>query len=169
MGQETPLAVHLTKRTDGSVVLHCVRADGSATWQRQDGPNAQFFPFHDLTHFAVETVLGLRRGFYGLIAEGWDIAETEGKSPRGRLPAEALLAEQLVGLFDRERVGGASPMPATEFNGYLRQLAASGNLADAPTFSDAQLDAVRRQVSELHGQWASLAAGATLKLSFDGS
>ena len=167
MSPEILLSIQLTKRTDGSVVLRCVRADGSATWQRQDGRHAQFFPFHDLTHFAVETTLGVRRGFYGLMAEGWDIEETEGKGARGRLPAEAVLAEQLVGLFDRERVGGAPTMPASEFNGYLRQLVASGSLAHAPEFSDAQLQAVRRRVSELHDQWAALPPGQTLALTFD--
>ena len=166
MGNDIPLTVQLTKRADGSVVLRCVRADGSATWQRQDGRHAQFFPFHDLTHFAVETTLGIRRGFYGLMAEGWDIAETEGKGARGRLPDEALLAEQIVGLLDRERLGGASPMPATEFNGYLRQLMASGSLAQAPELSDTQLDAVRRRVNELHEQWSVLPPGETLVLKF---
>lgn len=163
------LSVHLSKRADGSAVLRCVRADGSATWQRQDGRHAQFFPFHDLTHFAVETSLGLCRGFYGLIAEGWDIAETEGKSARGRLPSDALLAEHIVGLLDRERVGGASPMPATEFNGYLRQLVVSGNLVEPLELSDAQLDAVRRRVNELHDQWSAVAPGETLMLQFGSS
>lgn len=161
------LSVHLSKRADGSVVLRCVRADGSATWQRHDGRHAHFFPFHDLTHFAVETVLGIRQGFYGLMAEGWDIAETEGKSARGRLPNEALLAEQIVGLLDRERMGGASRMPATEFNGYLRQLVASGTLAQALELSNAQLDAVRRRVDELHDQWSALPPGDTLALTFN--
>jgi hypothetical protein len=50
-----PLKVELTRRSDGDVVLRCTRADGSATW------------------------LGLTRAFYGLIAAGWDIADTEGK------------------------------------------------------------------------------------------
>ena len=67
------LIIHFTKRTDGGALLKCVRADGSTTWQRQDEKNAAFFPLHDLTHYAVETELGFRRGFYGLIAEGWDI------------------------------------------------------------------------------------------------
>lgn len=163
------LSVHLSKRADGSVVLRCVRADGSPTWQRHDGRHAHFFPFHDLTHFAVETVLGIRQGFYGLLAEGWDIAETEGKSARGGLPNEALLAEQIVGLLDRERVGGASPMPAIEFNGYLRRLVASENLAQPLELSDAQLDAVRRRVNELHDQWSALPPGETLMLQFGSS
>ena len=111
------LRVQLTKRPDGGAVLRCVRADGSATWQRQDGPRAMFFPFHDLTHLAVESTLGFRAGFYGLIADGWDIDDTGGKGRRGRLPPEAVLVEHVVGLFDRERVGGAAPLSAAERGG----------------------------------------------------
>src|SRR5262245_55810834 len=79
MRDTTPeLRIRFTKRPDGAVVLQCVRRDGSATWERHD-KQAVFFSFHDLSHFAVETVLGFGRGFYGLIADGWDIADTTGR------------------------------------------------------------------------------------------
>src|SRR5688572_21044751 len=94
------LTVNLVARPDGRAVLRVVRADGSSTWQVHDGPQAAFFPFHDLTHLAVETVLGTRDGFYGLLADGWDIADTGGRGARGPLPPEALLVEHLVGLLD---------------------------------------------------------------------
>ena len=58
------LRIQLTKRGDGDVVLRCIRADGSATWQRHRGRHAGFFPLHDLTHYVVETELRSRRGFY---------------------------------------------------------------------------------------------------------
>ena len=161
------LRVRFTKRAGGGVVLRCVRADGSATWQRQDGPRALFFPFHDLTHFAVETTLGFRQGFYGLLADGWDIGDTGGKGARGALPPETVLVEHLVGLLDAERVGGAAPMSAAELNAQVEQLTAAGRIRVSPAFTDAQLGAVRSRVGSLHDAWASLAAGATLELSFD--
>ena len=71
------MLIEFTKRADGRVVLRCVRADESVTWQRNDDQNARFFPLHDLTHYAVEIELGFARGFFGLIAEGWTIEETE--------------------------------------------------------------------------------------------
>ncbi len=80
------LRITLTAHTDGNVVLQCERDDGSATWQRQQGRHARFFPLHDLTHYAVETRLGFRQGFFGLIAAGWDIEDTTGKGRRGPLP-----------------------------------------------------------------------------------
>ena len=83
------MRVQITKKADGSGVLRCVRADGSVTWQKQTDRHAAYFALHDLTHFAVETSLGLRRGFFGLIAEGWDIEDTTGKGTRGPLPPEA--------------------------------------------------------------------------------
>lgn len=64
------LMIQIKKKTDGSAALSCRRADGSVTWQRQEGRQGCFFPLHDLTHYAVETVLGHPRGFYGLVAEG---------------------------------------------------------------------------------------------------
>ena len=76
------LRVELTKRADGGAVLRCTRADGSVTWQRQEGRQAAFFPLHDLTHHAVETTLGYRRGFLGLVADGWELADTTGKGGR---------------------------------------------------------------------------------------
>jgi hypothetical protein len=78
------LAIQIEKRADGRATLRCTRGDGSVTWQVQRARHAAFFPLHDLTHYAVETVLGFRRGFFGLIADGWDIDDTTGKGRRSR-------------------------------------------------------------------------------------
>ena len=161
------LRVEFVKRADGGAVLRCVRADGTSTWQRHEGRSALFFSFHDLSHLAVETTLGFRQGFYGLIADGWDIEDTGGKGARGRLPAEAILVEHLVGLLDRERVGGAAPLSAAELAAQLAQLAADGRVVATRTPSDAELDAVRHRTAELHDAWARTPEGGTLVLDFD--
>jgi hypothetical protein len=161
------LIVKISKRNDGSAVLSCTRRNGSTTWQKQSGRTAMFFPFHDLTHYAVETTLRFRQGFFGLIAEGWDIDETGGKSARGSLPPEAGLVEHIVGLLDRERVGGAPPLTATEFNAQLAEYAATGRTMAARSFSDSELDAVRHTVDSLHNAWAAIEPGGALQLGFD--
>jgi hypothetical protein len=94
--------------------LRCIRQDGSVTWQKQP-THAAYFALHDLTHYAVETALGYKRGFFGLIAEGWEVDDTTGKGARGALPAEAVEVERIVGLFDSERASGAL-WTAEEFN-----------------------------------------------------
>ena len=99
------MRVQITKKADGSGVLRCIRDDGSVTWQKQTDRHAAFFALHDLTHFAVETTLGYQRGFFGLIAEGWEMEDTTGKGARGPLPPEAVEVEGIVGLLDAERAG----------------------------------------------------------------
>jgi len=158
------LRIELTKRTDGSVVLRCVRRDGSATWQRHE-KHATFFSFHDLRHFAVETTLGLGTGFYGLIADGWDIQDTTGKGTRGKLSAASVFVEYVVGLFERERVGGAAPLSASEFNAQINAMIAAD--AARPSFTDAQLMNVRNRTHDLHNQWAAIPVGSTLELIFN--
>src|SRR5262245_60665350 len=97
------LVIRIKKKSDGSAALSCQRADGTVTWQRQEGAQGRFFPLHDLTHFAVETVLGLRQGFYGLVASGWNLTDFGRPYPRGPIPAEAATAEFIVGFLDQER------------------------------------------------------------------
>lgn len=118
------MKVEIAKRAEGAGVLRCARADGSVTWQKQEKHGAHF-ALHDLTHFAVETTLDYRRGFFGLIAEGWDIEDTTGKGKRGSLPDETTEAERIVGLFDMERLAGAF-RTAEEMNGVSHAGAASG-------------------------------------------
>ena len=101
------LRIEFSKKADGSGLLRCVRADGSITWNKQPARHAGHFVLHDLTHFAVETSLRYRCGFFGLIASGWEIDDTTGKGKRGSLPAEAIEVERIVGLFDTERGSGA--------------------------------------------------------------
>ncbi len=64
------LKVRFLRGKDKKDVLSIVREDGSTSWQHQQ-PG---IPPHDLMHFAVESTLGLKNGFYGLLAQDWDIA-----------------------------------------------------------------------------------------------
>ena len=67
------LRIQFEKQRDGAVVFRCTRDDGTVTWQKHVGKTAHFFPFHDLSHYVVESTFGFTEGFYGLIAAGWDI------------------------------------------------------------------------------------------------
>jgi len=160
------LRVQITKKPDGGSILRCTRADGSLTWQRQSGPQARFFAAHDLTHYAVETTLGARYGFFGLIADGWDIADTTGKGARGPLPPEALAIEHLVGTLDRERSSGEE-LTAEALNEYAASFAIDGGRAAPRAVTDAELARMRALVRELHGRWLALPPGASMDLDFD--
>lgn len=147
------MVIRIKKRTDGGAALSCVRSDGTVTWQRQDGAQGRFFPLHDLTHYAVETVLDLR-GFYSLVAEGWDLSDFGRPWPRGEIPPEAHLAEQIVGFLDTERSSGR------EWS------AADLQLATPYTVGDDELRQVRDARRDLFARWAALPAGDTLEFHF---
>ena len=153
------LTIRIKKHRDGTAALTCTRADGSSTWQRQRGAQAAFFPRHDLTHYAVETTLGHRRGFYGLVAEGWDLGDFGAPWPRGRIPADAEPAEQIVGFLDLERASGAT-WSAAELNEKLI------GFGDARV-TDAQLVEIRARMRELFARWDAVPPGESLELPFD--
>ena len=160
------LRVQMTKRPDGSGVLRCTRADGSVTWQKQNARHAPFFALHDLTHFAVESALELPRGFFGLIAEGWDMDDLTGKGTRGPLPAEAAEVEYIVGAFDTERAG-ATILTPKEFNEFAAIHAASSGREAPRRLTQEEMARVRARRGELFSRWNALPAGETIELQFE--
>lgn len=159
------LRISLEKRTDGSVVLRIVRSDGSSTWQRHEGPRAMFFPHHDLTHYAVETELGFARGFYGLIAEGWDIEDTTGKGARGPLPDETAVVEHLVGWLDAERTS-ADRWTVVQLNQDATMFAAKFGRPTPASLAESDLERIRETLRGILRQWASTPPGSSLDLTF---
>ena len=164
----TTLALRFTKHADGSSMLQCTRADGSVTAQRHAGQQAAFFPVHDLTHFAVESELGFAGAFFGLVAAGWDIADTTGKGRRGPIPPDAMAVEYLVGALDLERAGSVE-WTAESLNAHARAMAEKDGRPAPRELSDPDLDRVRAQIRSLLARWASIPPGGTLDLSFDSS
>ena len=165
------LTIRFKRHRDGTASLTCLRADGTSTWQRQQGSLGLVFPPHDLTHYVVETTLGYRNGFYGLIAQGWNIEDFAKPWPKGTIPVEAQEVELIVGFFDTER-RSFTRMSETEFNDHAeRYLAARkstkpGALAVAPRLTQAEIEAVRGCRTDLLSRWAKLNPGETLELPF---
>jgi len=125
-----------------------------------------FFPKHDLTHFVVETTFGMRRGFYGLVAEGWNLADFGTPWPRGQPSADADPVEDVVQLLDRE-TGHQPPCTAAEFNGFIAQFQTQHPAAcPIAAVTDETLTRLRAQLRELTAQWTALPVGQTLELSF---
>src|SRR5688500_13526093 len=154
LGIEMPcLTIRIKKGRDGTAALSCTRADGTVTWQRQQGGQALFFPRHDLTHYAVETVLGHRRGLYGLVAEGWDFSDFVTPWPRGPIPADADPSELIVGFLDAERASGAEWTAADLTEQAAQFYAANGFAGAAPVLTDDQLTRIRARMRELFARW----------------
>ncbi|MFL5611387.1 MAG: hypothetical protein ACJ78G_11795 [Gemmatimonadaceae bacterium] len=158
--------IRIKKNADGRTSLSCTRPDGTTTWQRQEGGQARFFPRHDLTHYAVESVLGIRNGFYGLVASGWDLSDFGTPWPRGRIPPEANIAEIIVGFLDRERAG-SDRATADDLNAALASYSAENSLATDVVVTEDDLSRIRAKRAELFVQWAAIEPGDALEVTFE--
>ena len=160
------MVIRIKKGADGRTSLSCTRSDGTSTWQRQEGAQASFFPRHDLTHYAVETVLGQRRGFYDLVAAGWDLSDFGTPWRRGKLSKDANLVEMIVGFFDRDRASGRMGT-AEGLNAELAAYCEENNLPAPEDFTEESLSLVRQKRGELFALWEAVEPGAALELPFD--
>jgi hypothetical protein len=150
------VSVELKKKADGTAILTFVRADGSRT-SSPIGAALGFGPVHDLAHYAVESVLGIARGFIGLCGEGWAIEDFD-KGAAKSIPPEAGIAEVVAGEISRMEITGQW----LSLEDFHWTVAASGFTMTADDF-----DAIRRLLAALRAQWSSVAPGGTMTLQFE--
>ena len=161
------LVIRIKKKHDGDAALTAIRADGSSTWQQQNGQTGRVLPLHDLTHYAVETTLGCRDAFFGLVARGWDMSDFASPWPKGRPPLEAMLVELLVGYFDLERMTDTATC-AAEVNQRIDSAIAEGSVGPVMfRIDDDQVAEIHRVRADLFARWTALPVGETLVLPFD--
>lgn len=157
------MKIRFTKGTgkDKPGTMVCVRDDGTQTWSALGHNFAQ----HDLTHYVVETTLGLRQSFYALVAGGIDIPDFAiPKEKRAfAIPAEAIQTEHVVGHLQVEMADGAL---IEDFNASLAAAARSLGQPPPPPLSSATLERLRAGIRELWAQWQALAPGGALELDF---
>ena len=160
-----PIRCYLKKVAGGPAVLTVVRSNGMRTTARA-GDAGSDGPVHDLAQFVVERFLGLNAGFLGLLGAGWKVREFDTPEAVRHSETDAVLAECVARHLSRE---ARSPErhDAEFFNAKI-VWAARRLHPDIvpPALTDAQLDAMRRELAELRRQWMQLPVGGTLDLSF---
>ncbi|MHC5065916.1 MAG: hypothetical protein ACYTG5_18295, partial [Planctomycetota bacterium] len=100
------MKVRWSKGRDKPDSLTCTRDDGTvAMAQLRPG----FGPEHDFAHYAVESVLGRKQSFFGLVAGGLSIQDFEqaGAKQALELPDEAQQTEAFVYQLQMELRQGA--------------------------------------------------------------
>ena len=162
-----PLSIRLKRHSDASASITLTRANGTVTWQRQQGSLALVFPQHDLTHYAVEQTLGFHGAFFGLVADGWDISDFAVPFPKGPVPLEAREVEMLVGLFDGMRAVH-QVWNAAELNAEMRVLANDSKFAGVQPrpLSDDDVARVRAVRNELIAKWKTTPRDESIELKF---
>src|SRR5437868_1711781 len=150
------MIIRFSKR-QGTVVLTCVRRDGSTTYSKS--AHGEFFALHDLMHFAVESILDCRDSFFGLIAQGWGIPLFNESGTAARLPAQAIQTELIVGQLQQEAAFG-TPSTAADFNRTLTESWAQRKAADHTLrlLTEQELSIIRQRYAELLWKYRSLEA-----------
>jgi len=156
------MKVVLTKLTDDRHRLEVVRDGGE-----RDGRElvTRELLFHDLLHYSVESLAGLRGGFYGRLAAGESVSkvdEAAAAEVRDR-DSEIAMVERTVGI-----VTGLlkSDAPDTEkIAGVDRTLEGSG-IARPKWLDVAFLERVRERMRQLQGQWRATPRGESMTLEW---
>ncbi|MEP6700297.1 MAG: hypothetical protein ABJA85_03240 [Bacteroidota bacterium] len=156
------MEISFTKNSGKSHIISCRRNDGTVTWMQ----NSSFFITHDLCHYALETKLGLKKAFYGMLAAGTDINDFElPKDQRTfQLTEEAILAEQMVNLLTIEYSQGRIENFVSMLNEICHR---DTNLSKLPDIKTETLDEIRNLYNGLMNQWVLLPEEETMILKFE--
>jgi len=156
--------------------LDMERADGSraSTSFPHKGP----IP-HDFVHYAVESELGIDRGFWGLVASGrhpeevQQIAKAAGHSSakRAQVPAadfiSAIQAERIVEAFEADHWSGGGGDPSGII--HMANAGCEQSLVPRPPLDEPAVARIRSQISDFAGRWSALAPGQSMALEWPGS
>ena len=153
------MKIQFTKNISADHILFCKRENGSVSWKHI----SSFFIIHDLSHFAVETLMPLKNAFFGMVAAGTDISDFDLPKDQRKfeLTEEALFAEQLVNMLTIEYSEGKMDNFIEIFNsinepGSNKELYIDGLM----------LDNIRNFISLLMQQWNLLPERETMTLTF---
>jgi hypothetical protein len=159
------LTFELKKRADAKAQLILIREDGSHTIGTI-GPAEGYGPVHDLTHFAIESTLGLDEGFLGLCASGWEISDFEVRGTPARLPREAIFAEVAAGELSRQLV----MRQVTSLEDFLwavdLTLERQPKGLARPPVTEEQFAAIHALIANEWRRWRELAPNETLQLTY---
>lgn len=162
-----PLRLQFKKQRDQSAVLTFFRTDGTSTYTKIR-PGLEV---HDLAHYVVETVLGFKEAFYGLINQGYTVPDFE--RPRDQrptalipenMPVEALQTEFIVNQLQIELYNSGEQK---EFLSLLEQAMSERGLSFPVALTADKVTVMREELQHLVAQWRTLEVGHVLELSME--
>ena len=154
------MLIQLTKNNGKPHIIKYIRDKGTETWMYSD----DFFIRHDLSHYAIEKILGYKTAFNGMLNDGMNIKDFEDREKRKAMliTDEAFYAENMANLFLMEIAQGN----LDDFN-TVQQAAFEALEVQFPKIMlpVEKIDEIRLYLRQLLQQWHELTAGETLELS----
>jgi hypothetical protein len=156
------MQLQIKKNTVKQHLIKYIRDDGSHTWMYAD----DYFVQHDLSHFAIESVLKYSNAFMGMLNAGMNIKDFENREKRKELgiSKEAAYAESMANLFLMEiSEGDVEP-----FNKVSQSVfTTSFPQFDPPELSDIEKNNIRLYLKQLLNLWQNLPAGDEILLTIE--
>ena len=155
------MKIQIKNRANSKHIISYVRDGLETYWIEADN----FLVLHDLCHFAIETTLGYKTAFWGLVNSGINPSDFEDKEKRDRLNLsnEAWYAEHLANLFLIEYSQGTFE----NINEVFKQCMLEHNPSIAIIqFSDTEIEAIRTSLHQLINSWNMVEDGNFLTLEF---
>jgi hypothetical protein len=150
--------------------------------ERVDGSRASTrFPHkgpipHDFVHYAVESELGIDRGFWGLVESGrhpeevQDIAKAAGhaSAKRAEVPAAdfvpAIQAERIVEAFEADHWSGGTGDPGGVI--YMAEAGCEQSLVPPAPMDELAVARIRDRIADFGARWAALPTGEAIVLEW---
>ena len=155
------MEIQFKKREGQKHSIRYIREGYPDHWIEAD----DFLVLHDLCHYAIETCLGYKNAFWGMISKGIDLEVFLDKQKRDQLiiSNEAWYAEHLANLFLIEYSQG----PFEDLNQTLSEtLQQTHPQLPAIRYTDEEIAGIRTRVQELISQWRGFPSGEMLMLVF---
>ena len=148
-------------------VLTIERDDGSYCYTKLK----RGLEFHDLAHFAIESVLGFKNAFYGIINQGFRVEDFEApieKRPEAVQPKnlhpEAMITEQMVNLLQVELF---DDLEKDQFIPQLKTILQNDGLEFPDALNKEKLDDIRKTLEDCCKRWNNLTEGDSLVLNLE--
>lgn len=156
------MKVILTRLSDARHQLEIIRSDG--TRDHRELVTRELL-FHDLLHFAVESVANQAGGFYGRLAAGeaLSVLDANGVQAVNDPGSEIAIVERTVGMMTG--VLKTPPPDAPKLSHIDHTLEGSG-LKRPAWFDAAFIEKVRETMRQLQGRWKSVPFGGAMELEF---
>ena len=155
------MIIRLYKGDSSPDRAECVRGDGSRT-ETELSSNCVY---HDLAHFAVESRMGFRDGYWGKIADGFDFSAyslPDEKRPV-KISEEGYHAEYLATLVQTAASSGGWN---DAYENMLRTASQSAGLPFPDSLPTKKRDAIVDYTKMLYQQWDWLPVNSALELHF---
>ena len=146
------MLIHLTKLNPAYHRLTIIRKDKST--ESVELEIATYF-LHDICHYFVESHLHLKDGFWGMLAQGHEMAALQGK--QNNLTTELRRIEHIVGGVQSMYLG---QMPADMFATNMQN---RGYDLDVPSLIDTVIPRIRQMMNE----WKYLPVGGQMEFLFE--